>query len=179
MNQRIFKHGTAGNSVKLEVEARDLMKKLGTLEKYPARRALHAAGVYSTRLIDKETSRLYLKANYKTPPRKKGFRKSIAIKSGFKYKTSDGYGILKFVSSLNFARGAMHIGRWLERGHATNGGGKVPAWNLRAVAFRRKKRKAQKAFIKALGFSFDMVANSKNGTVSMKALESLLGDPWR
>ena len=179
MNQRIFKHGTAGNSVKLEVEARDLMKKLGTLEKYPARRALHAAGVYSTRLIDKETSRLYLQANYKTPPRKKGFRKRIAKKSGFKYKTSGNYGILKFVSSLNFKHGAMHIGRWLERGHATNGGGNVPAWNLRALAFRSKKDKAQKAFIKALDLAFTIVSNSKKGRVNIGDIERTLGDPWR
>ena len=170
-----------GGGVDLRVEAADLMRRLDGLGKYPARRAFHAAGVYSTRLIDRETSKRYLAASYKSRPRAKGFRKRIKRKGAFKYETKQyKNGIMRFRSMLNFRYPEMHVGRWLERGHQIgNSPRRVPPWNLRRKAFDAKKGEAQKAFIKALRTAFDVAGQTKNGSVPMKAIESVLGDPWK
>lgn len=170
----------SGGSVILRVEAADLMKKLDGMGKYPAKRAFHAAGVYSTRLIDKETSRQYLAATYKSRPRKKGFRKRIRKKSAFKYQTKQTRGTLKFRSYLNFRHGEMHVGRWLEMGHAIGKSNrKVRPWMLRHRAFDSKVSQARKAFVNALRYALDISAQTKNGSVPMKTIEAMLGDPWR
>jgi len=173
-------YSRSGGSVHLRVDAADLMRKLDGMGKYPAKRAFHAAGVFATRLIDKETSRQYLAASYRSTPRKKGFRKRIRKKSAFKYQTKQSRGIMKFRSYLNFRHGEMHVGRWLELGHAIGKSNrKVRPWMLRHRAFDSKVGKARKAFIDALRHALDISAQTKNGSVPMKAIEAVLGDPWK
>jgi len=165
-------------SISVDVEMRQLMKKLSQLDNKLSKRAMNAAGTYSARLIDKETSRHYLNVSYKTPPnRKKGFRRRVATKSAFKYSTKRGYGIFKFISALNFKHPEMHIGRWLDQGFTLRNGSKFSGLQLREKAFKTNEKKSKIAFVKTLKYGLQKIAST--GTVTQEQLVKYLGDPWR
>lgn len=166
--------------VVMQVDATALLKKLEGLEHYTARRVLHAASEYASKLIDARTRDLYLRHRWKSEPRKKGFRKRIKKKGAFKYTTKPARGILKSTSGFNYKHPEMRLGYLLEMGHRVGGSSKkTKPLRYRHRAFKEKQHAARRAFERAFKFALGAAAKHPKGYVSMKAVYASLGDPWK
>ena len=169
-----------GGGLQVRVEASDLIKKLDGLEKYTARRVLHAASKYAAQLIDARTRDLYLRAKWESQPRSKGFRKRIRKKGAFKYTTKQTRGLLKFTSGFNYKYPEMRLGYLLEMGHRVGGtANKTSPMLLRHKAYGMRIKRARKAFIRAFNIALPMAMKDPKGRVSEKTIKAKLGDPWR
>tara|TARA_R100001594_G_scaffold40312_1_gene72139 strand:- start:2573 stop:3160 length:588 start_codon:yes stop_codon:yes gene_type:complete len=171
----------SGATITMEVDAKEILARLDGLEKYTAIRVLNTAGTYATRIIDARTRDLYLRATWKSKPRKSGFRKRIKTKGAFRYTTkANKYGTMKFTSGFNYRYPEMRLGFLLERGHSVAGTEtKTKPMNLRKLAYKQRVHKARQAFAKAFKLAFELASNHPKGYVSMKVLQSSLGDPWK
>jgi len=177
-SSRGMKKGRGG--VSIEVDAKELIKKLEGLEQYTAQRVLNAATKHASRIIDAKTRDLYTAHQWKSEPRKQGFRKRIRQKGAFKYTTKPRKGVLYSTSGFNYKHPEMRLGFLLEMGHKIGGSSrKTKPMMYRHRAYKLRVKKAQRAFIRAFKFALSEAGKHPKGYVSEKAITAKLGDPWK
>lgn len=177
---RLGAHQGRHGGLQVNVEAQKLLKQLEGLEKYTARKVMHAASKHAAQTIDAKTRDLYLAAPWESKPRAKGFRKRIKQKGAFKYTTKQTRGLLKFSSGFNYKYPEMRLGYLLEMGHKVAGTSKkTKPMKYRHRAYKMRIGRAQKAFDRAFRIALPMAMKHPKGYVSEKAIKAKLGDPWK
>ena len=167
------------SAVAFEIDYKKLQRKLEGLEKYAPRNAMAAAARAAFKVINKENARIVTTASYKTPPHTPSFRKRASQRGGYRLRKVKQRrdGSITARTDYNTKHPEMIAAWFIERGYNTSGG-RVEARRFRANALKAKKKEAQGLFIQALSIAIDVASSNPKGKVSMKDIESVLGNQW-